>query len=147
MINFSIKYYSIPIFAAMYEVNVTSQAQLHLVSSCKKSGAGFPGDDDTHTDIVTYWMNRPRGRCSERIWIKRSKDLLAGWWIFFFYFKFLYTFVSGLAGLLRVSVRWERPSLSVFQDVMGIQTSGMGWDEHERMLGNKSGFDKMEQKT
>ena len=36
--NFSIKYSSIPIFAAMYAVNVTSQAQLPLVSGCRNSG-------------------------------------------------------------------------------------------------------------
>ena len=82
-------------------------------------------------------------------YLNKKQQRFAGWLVdlLVFFFKFLYTFVSGLAGLLRVSVRWERPSLSVFQDVMGIQTSGMGWDEHERKLGNKSGFDKMEQKT
>ena len=37
--NFSIKYSSIPIFAAMYAVNVTSPAQLPLVSGCRNSGA------------------------------------------------------------------------------------------------------------
>ena len=37
--NFSIKYCSIPIFAAMYAVNVTSPAQLPLVSGCRNSGA------------------------------------------------------------------------------------------------------------
>ena len=35
---FSIKYSSIPIFAAMYAVNVTSPAQLPLVSGCRNSG-------------------------------------------------------------------------------------------------------------
>ena len=36
--NFSIKYSSIPIFATMYAVNVTSPAQLPLVSGCRNSG-------------------------------------------------------------------------------------------------------------
>ena len=31
----------------------------------------------------------------------------------------------------------ERPSLSVFQDVMGIQISAMGRNEHMRELGKK----------
>ena len=36
--NFSIQYFSIHIFTAMYAVNVTSPAQLPLVSGCRNSG-------------------------------------------------------------------------------------------------------------
>ena len=38
MRNLSIKYSSIPIYAAMYKVNVTGPAQLPLVSGCRNSG-------------------------------------------------------------------------------------------------------------
>ena len=44
--NFSIKYSSISIFAAMYAVNVTSPAQLPLVSGCRNSG-----DMDCQMDV------------------------------------------------------------------------------------------------
>ena len=47
MINLSIKYSSIPIFAAMYAVNVTSPAQLPLVSGCRNSG-----------DPLSSWLQR-----------------------------------------------------------------------------------------
>ena len=38
--NYFIKYSSIPIFAAMYAVSVTSPAQLPLLSGCQNSGGG-----------------------------------------------------------------------------------------------------------
>jgi hypothetical protein len=37
--KFSIKFSSTPICAAIYKVNVTSPAQLPLVSGCRNSGA------------------------------------------------------------------------------------------------------------
>ena len=52
MRNFPIKYFSIPIFAAMYAANVTSPAQLPLVSGCRNSGDLGPSEKGTETNAV-----------------------------------------------------------------------------------------------
>ena len=55
--NFSIKYTSIPIFAAMYAVNVTSPAQLPLVSGCRNSGETDP-KTNRHCDSMKALTQR-----------------------------------------------------------------------------------------
>ena len=49
------KYSSIPIFAAMYAVNVSSPGQLPLVSGCQNSGEGERGGVKLISD---FWLTR-----------------------------------------------------------------------------------------
>ena len=75
LVILSIKYSSIPIFAAMYAVNVTSPAQLPLVSGCQNSSPFVPTlfsskmfkvcsfgafkKDEKNPPYRRHWISRP----------------------------------------------------------------------------------------
>ena len=83
--NFFIKYSSIPIFAAMYVVNVTSPAQLPLVSGCQNSGGTLEHFKEAREGSVeerTPKMDRETVTCWEKetqptqLWYKNAATVI-----------------------------------------------------------------------
>ena len=92
MRSLSIKYSSIPIFAAMYKVNVTSQAQLPLVNGCQISGdlnyhMFLPFE--TTVKYEAQFQLKKKHNLIHVLWIRRTNKSFPKSYIFFLHVYWL----------------------------------------------------------